>query len=229
MKNKYIFALSLLLGIIGLLTLYNRYGRQVVTFIKNKTVIVVDVGHGGLDPGKVSADGIKEKDINLEIALYLKDYLIAMDYTVYLTRETDCGLYDENVSNKKTSDLNNRIQFFSEKKANCVVSIHQNSFPDSSQHGAQTFYFSGNPEGKNFAQCIQNSLLAMDSTNKRVEKASDSYYLLKHSKIPAVIVECGFLSNPEETANLTDSNYQKRLAFSIAQGVAQYNANTSRE
>lgn len=222
MKNKYLFALSLLLSIIGLFTFYNRYGRQAVTSIKNKTVIVIDVGHGGTDPGKVSTDGIREKDVNLQIALYLKDYLIAMDYTVYMTRETDCGLYDENVSNKKVSDLNNRIQFFSSKGANYVVSIHQNSYPDSSQHGAQTFYYSGSAEGKAFAESIQNSLLSMDGTNKRTAKSSDSYYLLKHSKAPAVIVECGFLSNPAETASLTDPNYQKRLSYSIAQGIAKH-------
>lgn len=221
MKNKYILSFSLLLCIIGLLTLYNRYGKMVVTSIKNKTVIVVDVGHGGTDPGKVSTDGIREKDINLEIALYLKDYLIAMDYTVYLTRETDCGLYDENVSNKKTSDLNNRIRFFNEKEADYIVSIHQNSFPDSSQHGAQTFYFSNSPGGKDFADSIQNALLSIDDTNQRIAKSSNSYYLLKHSKVPAVIVECGFLSNPEETAKLTDPNYQKRIAYSIALGIAQ--------
>lgn len=222
MKNKCLFAFSLLLSAIALLTLYNRHNRQVVTSINNKTVIVVDVGHGGSDPGKVSADGIKEKDVNLQIAGYLKDYLIAQDYTVYLTRDTDRGLYDENVSNKKTSDLNNRIRFFKEKNASYVVSIHQNSYPDTSPHGAQTFYFSGSQEGEAFAASIQRALTDMDKTNTRREKASASYYLLKNSAAPAVIVECGFLSNPEEAAMLTDPNYQKKIAFAISQGVSSY-------
>lgn len=186
------------------------------------TVIVIDVGHGGNDPGKVSLDGTREKDINLQIASYLKDYLIAQDFTVYLTRENDCGLYDENVSNKKTSDLNNRIQFFKDKEASYVVSIHQNSYPDASQHGAQTFYYSNSTEGKSFAESIQNAVLKVDETNTRLAKSNDSYYLLKNSSIPVVIVECGFLSNPEETAKLKDEYYQKELAYAISLGICQY-------
>lgn len=222
MKKNYISILCLFLCLIALFSLCHGIHTRVFTSIKNKTVIVIDVGHGGCDPGKVSADGIKEKDINLQIALYLKDYLIAQDYTVYLTRETDCGLYDENVSNKKTSDLNNRIQFFKEKNADCVISIHQNSYPDTVQHGAQTFYFAGSGDGKTFAETIQNSLLKIDDTNTRLAKSSDSYYLLKHSTVPSIIIECGFLSNPEETAKLSDSNYQKQLAYAIALGTCSF-------
>ncbi|MDD6069389.1 MAG: N-acetylmuramoyl-L-alanine amidase [Clostridiales bacterium] len=225
---KFRFGISLLLFVISALVLYNHYGQIAVTAIKHKTVIVIDVGHGGSDPGKVSADGIKEKDVNLQIAQYLKDYLIAQDYTIYLTRDTDKGLYDENASNKKRADLNNRIRFFKEKKAVCVVSIHQNSFPDFAQHGAQTFYFTGSKEGEALASTIQKSLLTIDSTNTRTEKSSDSYYLLKHSDVPAVIVECGFLSNPEETSRLTDPNYQKRLAYSISLGIGSYLSSADR-
>lgn len=213
-----------MLFLISAFVLYNHYGQIAATAMKNKTVIVIDVGHGGSDPGKVSADGIKEKDVNLQIAQYLKDYLIAQDYTVYLTRDTDKGLYDENVSNKKVSDLNNRIRFFKEKNAAYVVSIHQNSYPDAAPHGAQTFYYAGSKEGESFAASIQNALLTIDDSNTRKEKASSSYYLLKHSDVPSVIVECGFLSNPDETARLTDSNYQKRLAFAISQGICNYTA-----
>lgn len=227
MKNKPFSFICFILFFISALVVYNHYGQIAVTSLKNKTVIVIDVGHGGSDPGKVSSDGIKEKDINLQIAGYLKDYLIAQDYTVYLTRETDKGLYDEHVSNKKTSDLNNRIQFFKEKKASYVVSIHQNSYPDASPHGAQTFYFSKSKEGEAFAASIQNALLEIDDTNTRKEKSSDSYYLLKNSNIPAVIVECGFLSNPEETSRLTDSNYQKKLAFAISKGICSYISSAS--
>lgn len=194
-----------------------------VSLIKMRSfVIVIDVGHGGSDPGKVSTSGIEEKNVNLAIARYLQDYLIAQDYTVFLTRDTDCGLYDENVSNKKRSDLNNRIKFFTEKNADLVISIHQNSYPDQTQHGAQTFYYTGNDNSKALAENIQESLLSIDSTNKRKAKANDSYYLLKYCPSPAVIVECGFLSNPEETERLTDSNYQKNLSYAISIGVCRY-------
>lgn len=222
MRKYFIRSVALFLCLIAILGVYRQYNLKAVTALHNNTVIVIDVGHGGTDPGKVSTNGILEKDVNLEIALYLKDYLIAQDYTVYLTRETDCGLYDSSASNKKTSDLNNRIQFFKEKNADYVVSIHQNSYPNASVHGAQVFYFEGSEDGKAFAGAVQNSLLQIDSTNTRKEKSSSSYYLLKRSSVPAIIVECGFLSCPEETARLTDSNYQKELAYAISLGICSY-------
>ena len=214
--------LSIVLSAAAFLALYSHYGLPAFSNIRSEKVIVIDVGHGGTDPGKVSTNGVKEKDVNLQIALYLKDYLIAQDYTVYLTRETDCGLYDDTVSKKKVSDLNNRIQFFKDKKADYVVSIHQNSYPDTIQHGAQTFYFTGSDEGKAFGETVQESLLEFDDTNTRQAKNSSSYYLLKHSPAPSIIVECGFLSNPEETMKLTDSNYQKELAYAICLGISRY-------
>lgn len=222
MKQRCMIFLSMFLCVAAFLTLYNHYGLPAFSSARSEKVIVIDVGHGGTDPGKVSTSGVEEKDVNLQIALYLKDYLIAQDYTVYLTRETDCGLYDENVSKKKVSDLNNRIQFFKDKNADYVVSIHQNSYPDTVQHGAQTFYFTGSNEGKAFAEAVQESLLTFDETNTRQIKDSNSYYLLKHSHVPAVIIECGFLSNPEETMKLTDPNYQKELAYAICLGICRY-------
>lgn len=222
MKQRYMIFLCVILSVIAFGTLYYHYGLPVISSTRSEKIIVIDVGHGGADPGKVSASGIKEKDVNLQIALYLRDYLIAQDYTVYLTRETDCGLYDENVSKKKVSDLNNRIQFFKDKNADYVVSIHQNSYPNSAPHGAQTFYFTGSTEGKVFAETVQESLLAFDETNTRQTKNSSTYYLLKHSQVPAIIVECGFLSNPDETMKLTDPNYQKELAYAICIGICRY-------
>lgn len=219
--------LCILLCFVSFWGIMNHYGFPVFSTKKEVKTIVIDVGHGGNDPGKVSADGTQEKDINLQIARYLRDYLIAQDYTVYLTRETDCGLYDQNVSNKKSSDLKNRIQFFNEKKAAIVVSIHQNSYSDTIQHGAQAFYYSTSEQSKQLAEHVQTSLLNMDNTNTRTEKSSDSYYLLKNSSMPAIIVECGFLSNPEETAKLTDPNYQKKLAYHISLGICSYDNSPS--
>jgi N-acetylmuramoyl-L-alanine amidase len=222
MKKYKLSIICLLLCLVSFWSIFHHNILSVFSTKRERNVIVIDVGHGGNDPGKVSADGIKETDVNLEIANYLKDYLIAQDYIVYMTRETDCGLHDEHASNKKTSDLKNRIQFFTEKKAALVVSIHQNSYSDTIQHGAQTFYYSTSDQSKMLAGHIQSSLLELDDTNTRKEKSSDSYYLLKNSSMPAVIVECGFLSNPEETAKLTDANYQKRLAYAISLGICSY-------
>lgn len=222
MKQRYMVFISFLLCVTAIAALYNRYGLPAFSSTRSGKIIVIDVGHGGSDPGKVSATGVEEKNVNLQIAMYLKEYLTAQDYTVYLTRETDCGLYDEHVSKKKTSDLNNRIQFFKEKNADFIVSIHQNSYPDTIQHGAQTFYFTGSETGKAFAETVQESLLQFDETNTRQAKASSTYYLLKHSSAPAVIIECGFLSNPDETMKLTDPNYQKELAYAIGMGICRY-------
>lgn len=221
--KKYVFIYScFLLFLIAVFPFCHKLSKQVVALHRNKTTIVIDVGHGGSDPGKVGIQGIKEKDVNLAIARYLKDYLIAEDYTVYMTRETDQGLYDESVSNKKKSDLSNRIQFLQQKNASCMISIHQNSYPDTIQHGAQTFYYEGREEDKNFAQYVQDSLLAFDPSNTRQIKSNTSYYILKNAQVPSILIECGFLSNPEETANLTDPNYQKQIAYAIAIGTCRY-------
>ena len=221
--KKYVFIYScFLLFLIAVFPFCHKLSKQVVALHRNKTTIVIDVGHGGSDPGKVGIQGIKEKDVNLAIARYLKDYLIAEDYTVYMTRETDQGLYDESVSNKKKSDLSNRIQFLQKKNASCMISIHQNSYPDTIQHGAQTFYYDGREEDKNFAQYVQDSLLTFDPSNTRQIKSSTSYYILKNAQVPSILIECGFLSNPEETANLTDPNYQKQIAYAIAIGTCRY-------
>lgn len=221
--KKYVFIYScFLLFLIAVFPFCHKLSKQVVALHRNKTTIVIDVGHGGSDPGKVGIQGIKEKDVNLAIARYLKDYLIAEDYTVYMTRETDQGVYDESVSNKKKSDLSNRIQFLQKKNASCMISIHQNSYPDTIQHGAQTFYYEGRDEDKNFAQYVQDSLLAFDPSNTRQIKSNTSYYILKNAQVPSILIECGFLSNPEETANLTDPNYQKQIAYAIAIGTCRY-------
>ena len=221
--KKYVFIYScFLLFLIAVFPFCHKLSKQVVALHRNKTTIVIDVGHGGSDPGKVGIQGIKEKDVNLAIARYLKDYLIAEDYTVYMTRETDQGLYDESVSNKKKSDLSNRTQFVQKKNASCMISIHQNSYPDTIQHGAQTFYYEGREEDKNFAQYVQDALLAFDPSNTRQIKSNTSYYILKNAQVPSILIECGFLSNPEETANLTDPNYQKQIAYAIAIGTCRY-------
>lgn len=221
MQKKLFYVVCICITLIGGMILAN-VSCETFAGKQEKGIIVIDVGHGGLDPGKVSDSGIKEKDINLQIAKYLKDYLIAQDYTVYLDREKDCDLSDKNASNKKTSDMRNRVDFFSDKKAKYVISIHQNSFPDGTSHGAQVFYYRGSDTGKEMAVAIQKELLAFDTTNKRDIKENVDYYILKKSKVPTVIVECGFLSNKEEVANLTDSEYQKQLAYAICKGVCKF-------
>lgn len=190
---------------------------------KEKPCVVIDAGHGGADPGKVGVDGSLEKDINLKIAKKLAVFLGAADVDVVLTRESDAGLYDENVSNKKVQDMKNRVALIEEKKPVMTVSIHQNSYHEEYVHGAQVFYYAGSEESKDIAERMQRVLAEqVDPDNARQAKANDSYYLLKKTSSPIVIVECGFLSNYEEAQKLSSEAYQEKTAWAIHLAILQY-------
>lgn len=185
--------------------------------------VVIDVGHGGADPGKVGIDGSLEKDINLRIALKLKKLLEMQDVEVVLTRDSDSGLYDENASNKKVQDMKNRVALIEEHQPLLTVSIHQNSYHEEYVHGAQVFYYANSEKSKELAQCIQRVIAQeVDPDNTRQAKANDSYYLLKKTSSPIVIVECGFLSNYEEAQKLSSDLYQEKVAWAIHLAVLQY-------
>lgn len=185
--------------------------------------VVIDAGHGGIDPGKIGINGALEKDINLSIALKVKKYLEQQDITVVLTRKDDTGLYQESSSNKKMEDLNNRIQIIDSANASLAVSIHQNSYTSESVEGIQVFYYEGSTNGKYVAELMQEQLiLGMNPNKERSAKADGSYYLLKHSSIPMIIVECGFLSNPTEANLLISDSYQEKMAWNISLGILKY-------
>lgn len=157
---------------------------------KARPCVVIDAGHGGADPGKVSVDGSLEKDINLVIAQKLQKFLLMQDVDAVLTRETDNGLYDENASNKKVQDMKNRVALIEERQPELTVSIHQNSYHEEYVHGAQVFYYANSERSKALAERIQQVLaLELDRDNARQAKANDSYYLLKKTSVPIVIVE----------------------------------------
>ncbi len=179
--------------------------------------------HGGADPGKVGVDGSLEKDINLSIAIKLQKLLQMQDIDAVLTRDSDMGLYDENASNKKVQDMKNRVRIIEEKKPVLTVSIHQNSYHEEYVHGAQTFYYEGSEESKALAEKIQQVIVSeLDKDNTRNAKANDSYYLLKKTSSPIVIVECGYLSNNEESQKLSTEYYQEKLAWAIHLAILQY-------
>lgn len=143
-----------------------------------KYKIVIDSGHGGIDPGKVGVNGAYEKDINLAIALCLKQELEDKDCEVVMTRETDTGLYNENDSSKKAADLKRRVELMNSVTPDAIVSIHQNSFTQESSKGAQVFYQTTSEEGKKFAEIMQKQLAAsLDNSNKRVAKPNSDYYI----------------------------------------------------
>ncbi len=157
---------------------------------REKLRVVIDAGHGGDDPGKVGINGVNEKDVNLQIAQQVKKFLEANDVEVIRTRESDAGLYDADASNKKVQDMKRRIALIGEAEPALTVSIHQNSYPEEYVHGAQVFYYTGSTQGQLLAESIQGQLVErVDAENKRQIKANDSYYLLKKTEVPIVIVE----------------------------------------
>lgn len=186
-------------------------------------VIVLDSGHGGWDPGKVGIDGSLEKDLNLAIAQKLKKYLEASGVTVVMTRDGDYGLYDEKDTNKKSADMANRCKLINDASPALTVSIHQNSYHEEPIHGGQVFYYKKSQQGQRLAEIIQKRFdYVQDSSNTRVAKSNDNYYLLLHVRSPIVIVECGFLSNSADAANLNSEDYQDRLAWTIHMGIMEY-------
>ena len=206
--------------------------RKGAAFVSSRNVtaekpcIVIDAGHGGDDPGKIGVNDALEKDINLSIALQLKELFDAQDQvSVVLTRESDSCLADAGVKNQKVSDMQNRCKLITEVNPVFTVSIHQNSYTTPDIKGAQVFYYSQSEAGKTLADTLQNSLIAnVDPENHRLAKANDSYYLLKKTPTPTVIVECGFLSNPAEADLLLTDEYQQKIVAAVYQGIMDYMA-----
>lgn len=193
--------------------------------VTNRT-IVIDAGHGGEDGGAVSNNGVSESDINLKIALKLQNLLEQSGATVVLTRSDENAIYDidkKTLREKKNSDIRNRVKIGNNSSADIFVSIHLNKIPQSQYYGWQTFFKDGNEEGKKLATCIQNNLNeAIQKENKRVPLKISNVYIIKHVEIPTSIVECGFLSNPQEEQQLQTDEYQNRLAWGIYNGIMDY-------
>lgn len=186
-------------------------------------LILVDAGHGGSDPGMIGVGGLEEKGINLSISLLLRDTLEKSGYSVIMTREEDKGLYDSSAANKKAQDMQRRIAMIREHMPVLSVSIHQNSYHDAGVHGPQVFYYESSVEGKKLAEAVQsslNDLLEVDRPRK--VKGNTSYYLLKRSSGILVIVECGFLTNPEEAQKLQTKEYQEKVAAAVSEGIRTY-------
>ena len=193
-------------------------------FQKNgdEITIVVDAGHGGMDPGKIGINNALEKDINLAVALKLERNLRENGINVVMTRTDDSGLYKETDSNKKVRDMKNRLAIIEEAKPALAVSIHQNSYPDSSVSGVQVFYYKDSVKSKEAAEIMQTQMIrTLKPRKERVAKDNSSYYLLKKTSVPIVIVECAFMSNPTEAELLTQDSYQERVAWAIYMGIMQ--------
>ncbi len=184
-----------------------------------KCIIAIDAGHGGFDPGKVSKNGVKEKEINLEISKRLQSTLNKAGYSALLSRQTDCSLNTPGAPHPKLSDLQNRTLFFQKSQATIAICIHQNSYSDSSVHGTQIFYSKNNTLNEQLATCIEYTVSHSKLNKCRPSKCTNQYYILSHSTIPTILIECGFLSNPEEEMLLSNSDYQQQLCQAITAGI----------
>ena len=201
--------------------------KEIATRIHQKSVDIRRIVTTHLERAYKKLD-IQEKQINLEIALKLRDKLLEHGFAVFLTRDTNCSLDSQDAKNKKISDLRNRTSKASEVKADLYISIHQNSYSAEYVHGAQVFYYSTSDSGKLLAESIQNTLIAdVDPDNTRLAKGSSDYLVLTDSPCTAVIVECGFLSNNQECRKLCTSEYQSQIASAIAKAVASWKKSQS--
>jgi N-acetylmuramoyl-L-alanine amidase len=212
---------------VGIFSIY-KYNKAVKTasLPTLRKVIIIDPGHGGIDGGMVgTTTKVHESNINLQISLRLRKYLEESGSLVLMTRDEDVGLYTEGgtIRKKKNEDLRNRKRLFDESNADLVISIHSNSFQESKYYGAQAFYNPNCEASKLASELIQEELIrVLDNGNTRKAKAKNDVYILKNVKVPTVIVECGFLSNPKEEILLQNPDYQQKIAWSIYVGILKY-------
>lgn len=196
------------------------------TGISDEKIIILDAGHGGEDCGAIGVNGVYEKDLNLSLALEIGKQLEEAGYIVVYTRTDDRLLYgpDEDIKGiRKISDLKNRCKVAARYPNSIFVSIHMNSFASSKYSGLQVYYSEANTESKIIAGRIQDKVReSIQPSNNRVTKKGENIYLLEHVNNPAVLIECGFLTNPEECEKLSLKEYQKSLSFAIVCGIIEY-------
>lgn len=194
--------------------------------VNERKTIVIDSGHGGADGGCVGVNGCIEKDINLAIAKDLEALLKLSGFNVVMTRSEDVSIHDEGVEglrNQKVSDMENRLEIIKSYPDAMFISIHQNQYTEPEYFGAQMFYTTNNTGNFKLAQLMQESFRELQPENDREIKLIDNdLYLFKNTNQPAILAECGFLSNGDDAANLSDSEYQKKVAFTLYKGVMRY-------
>lgn len=187
--------------------------------------VLIDPGHGGFDGGTVAEDGTLEKHLNLAVALCLRDLLYVCGVPVEMTRTTDTGLEEDSsasIRQKKSTDMRQRLAMYNE--SSLVISVHQNHFSVPKYYGTQLFYSANHPDSAVLAEYVRGAVVdwIQPQNTRELKKATDSIFLLSHTKTPAVLVECGFLSNPDERNKLKTPAYQQQLAFAVAAGYWKY-------
>ena len=229
LKRKIVIACSLLICVclLAVFTANKIPPLPTSSSVTQKPKIILDAGHGGFDGGAVAGDGTVEKDINLEICLSLQNMLKQNGFEVIMTRSADISTDStdsDKISSRKKSDLKNRLELMNTNPDAVFVSIHLNKFTTSAANGSQVFYSGRDEKSKQLGDKIQSSIIRLlQPENTRVnKKATSSTYLLYNATVPAVLVECGFLSNSAELAKLKSPQYQKEMAFSIFCGITDF-------
>lgn len=209
---------------LGTLIMISSYAGNLVT---NDTLsVIVDAGHGLPDGGAVGVTGSVEQEINLEIALKLQEILEAKGVRVIMTRTDENGLWNnenDSIRKKKVDDMNKRLDIMKNSRANLFISIHMNSFPNHSASGLRIFYAPNHAQIKPLAENIQSRIKDVTNANINIVKTADkSLFLMKNPPVPAILVECGFLSNAKEEKKLQEDDYQARLSWAIADAIEKY-------
>ncbi len=225
---RWILLASLAAGVIftgGLSAFRMRAERIAAAMGSAPVTVVVDAGHGGEDGGAVSVSGVRESQINLAIARRAEDFLNLLGFPTVMVRTSDAAIYDPSastISEKKVSDLRNRVRLVNETENALLLSIHQNLFSDGRYSGAQVFY-AGTEGSKELAEQVQQALIdAADPANHRQAKPAETVYLMNNIQCPGILVECGFLSNEQEDLKLQDAGYQKKLTVAMCCALADW-------
>lgn len=223
MRQKIELAAAILV-LVGLIIVSRNISKYVTSDqVESKNMkVVLDAGHGGADPGKIGVNDVEEKTINLAIAKKVEALLKKEKIEVVMTREEDVMLEGQNGQTTKVGDMKARVAKINEEAPALAVSIHQNSYHEEGVMGAQVFYYTHSEEGKKAAELMQEAMLILNTENNRKAKANDTYYVLKRTDVPTIIVECGFLSNWEEAELLKDEEYQEEVAEAIVSGIKAY-------
>lgn len=234
MKSKIAVIVFIYFFVLSAFLLATVVGSRAVTAIAENRptgkqhVIVIDAGHGGIDGGATSCSGVLESKLNLEIAHRLDNLMHLLGYNTRMIRTTDTSIHVQGntIASQKISDLKERVKIVNSQDGGILVSIHQNTFSDSRYFGAQVFY-SENKTSQELAKCIQDVLiLGLNPNSNRQIKKADGIYLLEHIQKPGILIECGFLSNPEEERKLRSADYQKEICCVIGVTLSNYLANT---
>lgn len=229
-KSFIAFSSVILIASIVFMGYYNINSKMQDVFTQKASyepTIIIDAGHGLEDGGAVSKSGLIEKNVNLEIALSLEAFFRQGGFNVQMIRTTDTAIYDttaQTLRDKKVSDIHNRSEICNSNQNNIYISIHQNYFEQSQYKGTQIFFSSNNTQSKSVAECIKTSVVKFlqNDNERQCKEADSSIYILDNATVPAILIECGFLSNLQEAELLASKEYRNKLSYCIYIGFLQY-------